>query len=63
MDKEIKTYKLKTYSGKLDLSHGRVIGMAQHAGKLFLNSPVSHFISTFLYFYHVNIHEIHGEKL
>jgi len=53
MDKEIKVYKLKTYSGKLDLSHGRVIGMAQHAGKLFLNSPVPHFISTFLYFYHV----------
>lgn len=52
-NKEVKVYKLKTYSGKLDLSHGRVIGMAQHAGKLFLNSPVSHFISTFLYFYHV----------
>ena len=53
MNKEIKTYQLKTYSGDLDMSHGRVVGMAQHAAKLFLNSPVTHFISTFLYFYHV----------
>jgi len=57
MDKKLKgainPYKLKTYSGNLDMSHGRVIGMAQHAAKLFLDSPVSHFVSTFLYFYHV----------
>ena len=53
MNKEIKTYQLKTYSGDLDMSHGRVVGMAQHAAKLFLNSPVQHFVSTFLYFYHV----------
>ena len=53
MNKEIKAYQLKTYSGDLDMSHGRVVGMAQHAAKLFLNSPVTHFISTFLYFYHV----------
>ena len=57
MDKEtkgtIQTYRRATYSGDLDLSHGRVIGMAKYAAELFLDSPVQHFVSTFLYFYHV----------
>ena len=57
MDKEtkgtIQTYTKVSYSGDLDLSHGRVIGMAKYAAELFLNSPVQHFVSTFLYFYHV----------
>ena len=57
MDKEtkgtIETYTKATYSGDLNLSHGRVVGMAKYAAELFLNSPVQHFVSTFLYFYHV----------
>ena len=57
MDKSIKgtinRYNKKTYIGDLDLSHGRVIGMANHVMELFLNAPPKHFIGTFLYFYHI----------
>jgi len=57
MDNEIKgtikLYKKKAFFGELDLTHGRVIGMAEHVMDLFLNAPPNHFIGTFLYFYHV----------
>lgn len=57
MDNEIKgtikRYKKKAFFGELDLTHGRVIGMAEHVMDLFLNAPPNHFIGTFLYFYHV----------
>lgn len=50
---DIKRYKKQAFFGELDLSHGRVIGMAEHVMDLFLNAPPNHFIGTFLYFYHV----------
>jgi hypothetical protein len=47
----ITPYKDVTFVGKLDLSHGRVIDVAEYCMKLFLDAPSPHFMSTFIYFY------------
>lgn len=47
----IETYKDITFVGKLDLSHGRVAGVAEYCMRLFLDAPSPHFMSTFIYFY------------
>lgn len=47
----IEPYKGLVYSGTLNFSHPRVKGVAEYCMKLFIDAPVPHFMSTFMYFY------------
>lgn len=39
------------FYGDLDYSHGRVVGVSEYCMELFINAPVPHFMSTFIFFY------------
>lgn len=47
----IEPYKGLVYLGKLNFSHPRVKGVAEYCMQLFIDAPVPHFMSTFMYFY------------
>lgn len=49
----IEPYNGAGYYGQLDLSNKLVQSMVEEVFELFLNAPPAHFISTFLYFYHI----------
>ena len=50
-EQEIQEYNKISYLGKLNFSDENVKKVAQKCMKLFINAPVPHFMSTFIYFY------------
>lgn len=48
---EKQPYNGMAFEGDLDFGHGRVVGVAEYCMKLFIDAPVPHFMSTFMFFY------------